>query len=168
MEKLTLRPAIDEDATFVFEMMQNKDFQKHYLERLIFKSVEDAKNEIIKFAREAKRKNAFYFIVMLGKEKIGILDIYKISKNDKKASIGYGILRGHWGKGYGKQICKMGIEYANNKLKLHSMEATADPKNKASQRVLEKNGFIKLCTAKDYYFDRGQFVDRDLYWKILK
>ena len=167
MPKLTIRPATVEDAEFVFEMMQNKEFQKHYLERLLFKTSEDAKKEILYFEKESKRGNLFYFIVMLGKERIGILDVYKISKTDKKASIGYGLLREQWGRGYGTKICKMGIDFAKNKLKLHSLEATADPKNKASQKVLEKNGFVKLATAKDYYFDRGKFIDRDLYWKIL-
>lgn len=165
--KLTLREAREEDAKFIYEMMQNKAYRKHYLERLIFDSEEDALKNIKKFKRDSARKLGYYFIVLHQKEKIGILDIYKISKKDKKASLGYGIKQQEWGKGYGSEVCKLGVEFMKKKLKLHSAEATADPKNAASQRVLEKNGFTLLGIAKDYYYDRGKFIDRALYWKVL-
>lgn len=167
MVKLTLKQASEEDAKFAFEMMDDKEYKKHLPERLLFHSIEDAKQELRHFRREAKRGNKFYFILMNGKQKVGILDLYKISKQDKKAALGYGILREQWGKGYGTLACKIGVYYAKNKLKLHSLEATADPKNLASQRILEKNGFEKVGVAKDYYFDRGKYIDRALYGKIL-
>lgn len=168
MAKLKLRLAREEDAETIFQMQHEKEYEKYMPERLLFESIEDAKKEIRHFIHEAKRGNIFYFAVLKGKETIGILDLYKISKKDRKASIGYGLMPSQWGKGYGSETCKLGIEYAKKKLKLHSLEATADPNNKASQRVLEKNGFVKLGRAKDYYFDRGKFIDRELYWKILE
>jgi len=166
--KLSLNTAKEEDAQFIYKMMQDKEYQKHYLERLIFKSAEEAQKDIKQSMRDAKRRLRYYFVVMNGKEKIGILDIYKISKLDQKASIGYGIKKEYWGKGIGSEVCKIGLDFMKNKLKLHSAEATADPNNTASQKVLEKNGFKKIATVKDYYFDRGKFIDRDLYWKVLE
>ncbi len=166
--KLTLHTAKEEDADFVYEMMQDEDYRKHYLERLIFKNVDDAKSDINQSIKDAKRGTRFYFIVRRGKENIGILDVYKISKSDKKASIGYGIKKECWGSGIGSEVCKLGLEFIEKKLKLHSVEATADPLNKASHRVLEKNGFKLLATVKDYYYDRGKFIDRAIYWKVFE
>ncbi len=167
MKELTLRKAGAIDAKFIFEMMSDKEYQKHYLERLLFKSEEEAKNDIEKSKRDSTKGVRYYFIVLKGKEKIGVLDIYKINKHDSRASIGYGIETKHWGKGYGTQICKLGLDFMKNKLKLRSAEATADPENLPSSKVLEKNGFIKLGIVKDYYYDRGKFIDRALYWKVL-
>ncbi len=166
--KLSLRPAREEDARFVFEMMQDKEYQKHYLERLLFKTEEDARKDLAQSVKEAKRGARHYFIVQRGKEKIGILDVYKISKSDKKASIGYGVEREYWGGGIGSEVCKLGLDFIEKKLKLHAVEATADPLNKASHRVLEKNGFKMLATVKDYYYDRGKFIDRAIYWKVFE
>lgn len=166
-KQLRIRTIEETDAEFLFEMMQDKDYQKHYLERLIPKNINEAKNEAKKYIKDHQNKFAYYFIVEEGKTKIGFLDIYKIMQKDKRASIGYGVKREYWGKGYGTKMCKLGVNFAKKELKLHSIEATAEPNNKGSKRVLEKNGFIKVGTMKDYYFDRGKFVSRDLYWKIL-
>lgn len=167
MTRLTIKEAQESDAQFVYKMMQDKKFQKHYLERLLYKSEEEAKKDIKNSLRESKRGLRYYFLVRDGKKRVGILDIYKINRHDKKASIGYGIIREHWGKGFGSAVCKIGLAFMKKKLKLHSVEATADPHNKASQKVLEKNGFALLGIAKDYYQDRGKFIDMALYWKIL-
>ncbi|VVB74995.1 Acetyltransferase (GNAT) domain protein [uncultured archaeon] len=167
-KKLSLQTAAEEDAEFICKMMLNKEYQKHYLERLLHKSVEEAKIKIRESERDAKKGKGFFFIVLLGKKKIGVLDIYKINSKDKRASIGYGIMNEEWGKGLGTKICALGVKYAKNNLKLHTLEATADPNNEASRKVLEKNGFVLLGTVKDYYFDRGKYTDRDLYWKVLE
>jgi [ribosomal protein S5]-alanine N-acetyltransferase len=166
--KLSLHTAKEEDAEFVYSIMQDEEYQKHYLERLIFKSAEEARNDIFQSIKDAKRGVRFYFIVKRGKENMGILDVYKISKSDKKASIGYGIKKEYWGAGIGSDVCKLGLDFIEKKLKLHSVEATADPLNKASHRVLEKNGFKMLAIVKDYYYDRGKFIDRAIYWKVFE
>lgn len=164
---LKIRPIQESDAEFIFNMMQDKEYQKHYLERLIPKNLNEAKNEVKKYIRDHQNKFAYYFIVEEEKTKIGFLDIYKIMQKDKRASIGYGIKKEYWGKGYGTKMCQTGLKFIKTKLKIHSVEATAEPNNIASCKVLEKNGFEKIGTIKDYYINKGKYVDRVLYWKIL-
>lgn len=166
MPKVSLRLAEETDAKFVYEIMQNKDYQKHYLERLIPKSVADAENEIRRAKRGYEKNQQFYFIILFGKESVGVLDIYKASLADKRASIGYGIKKEFWKKGIATKATKLGLIFMKQK-HFHTCEATVDPKNKASKIVLIKNGFKLVGTLKDYYFDKGKFVDREFYWKIL-
>jgi ribosomal-protein-alanine N-acetyltransferase len=164
---IKLRPVEEADAEFLFEMMQDKDYQKYYLERLIPKNLNEAKSEVKKYMRDHNNKFAYYFIVEEGKTKIGFLDVYKIMQKDKRASIGYGVKKEYWGKGHGTKMCEMGLKFIKTKLKLHSVEATAEAENLASCKVLKNNGFERVGTIRDYYFDRGKFVSRVLYWKIL-
>jgi RimJ/RimL family protein N-acetyltransferase len=166
MQKLTLRPINQEDAQFLHELTTNKDFQEYYLERLVFKTLTDAKREVEKIIKETKNNKVNYFILEMGKTRIGFLDLYKATKKDKRVSIGYGIKPEFSGKGIGTKLCKMGVIKAKE-LGFHTIEATADPKNKASQKVLENNGFTKIGIAKDYYLDRGKYIDRVIYWKVL-
>jgi ribosomal-protein-alanine N-acetyltransferase len=49
---------------------------------------------------------------------------------------------------------------------LHSTEAIIDPKNKASERVLEKAGFIKEAHFKENEFFDGKFIDSVVYSKL--
>ncbi|MFA5931362.1 MAG: GNAT family N-acetyltransferase [archaeon] len=166
MPKVSLRLAEETDAKFVYEIMQDKEYQKHYLERLIPKSIIDAENEIRRAKRGSEKNQQFYFIILFGKESAGVIDIYKASLSDKRASIGYGVKKEFWEKGIATKATKLGLAFMKQK-GFHTCEATVDPKNKASKIVLTKNGFKLVGTLKDYYFDKGKFVDRELYWKIL-
>lgn len=56
--------------------------------------------------------------------------------------IGYGILDEYQGKGYATESVKAAIDWAFQDPKVVAVEAETDPDNRASQRVLEKCGFI--------------------------
>ena len=165
--KVSIRPAEEKDAKFFAEMMADKDYQKHYLERLVLKGEKDAGKYIKESFREREKGKWFLFTVLLDKNPVGILDVYKVVKKDGRGSIGYGIAKKHWGKGIGSEACALGLKFMKEELKLHSVEATADPENAASLKVLEKSGFERIGSIKDYYLDRGKYIDRVLYWKIL-
>jgi len=165
--KITLKEAKEEDAEFIYKMMQNKDYQKYYLDRLISKSIEEEKRNIDRFNSLSKKGLQYYFVIYFGKEKSGILDIYKISKEDKRCCIGYGINKEFWRKGIATSAVKEALKFLKTK-KIHTIEATADPKNIASKKVLEKNGFYLAGTLKDYYYEKEKYLDREIYWKILK
>jgi ribosomal-protein-alanine N-acetyltransferase len=166
MGKITIRPIGIEDADFLVEMMEDKKFQKYYLKRLLLKNKSEAINYINGALRESKKGKTFCYIILNGKEKSGILDIYKINKKDKRCSIGYGVKKEHWGKGVATKAVKLGIKEMK-KLDLHGCEGTVDPKNLGSMKVMEKTGFKKIGLIKDYYYNNGKFIDRLLYWKVL-
>jgi ribosomal-protein-alanine N-acetyltransferase len=165
--KVTLKQATEEDAEFIYQMMQEKEYKKYYLDRLISKSTEDEKRNIARINSLTKKRLQYYFTIFFGKEKAGVLDIYKISQEDKRCCIGYGVATKYWGKGIATKAVKEALNFLK-KEGFHTVEATADPKNKASKRVLEKNGFYSAGILKDYYMQNKKFLDREIYWKIIK
>lgn len=58
------------------------------------------------------------------------------------AEIGYGILDEFRGQGYAAEAVKAMIAWAFQDPRVSVIEAETDPENKASQRVLEKCGFV--------------------------
>jgi ribosomal-protein-alanine N-acetyltransferase len=165
--KITLREATIADAEFLVSMMNDKEFKKYFPSSLISKTVEEEKKRLNHFIANSKNGTGCYFIIMQGKERVGMADIYKIDKRNNRSGIGYGILKEYWGKGIATKATKHLLYFAKKELKLHAIEATADPKNVGSQKVLEKNGFKKIGLIKDYYFENNKYKDRLLYWKIL-
>jgi len=165
--KVTLRPAEPKDAPFTFGITQNKEYQKYYLERLLSRNLNEELGVIQRCAKNDPKKPKYYFVIELNKEPVGVLDIYKLSYEDKRGDIGYGIAKEYWGNGVASKALKLGLKFMKDELKLYAAEATTDPRNIASRKVLEKNGLKEVGTVKGYYFDRGQYVDRVLYWKIL-
>ena len=61
---------------------------------------------------------------------------------DGAAEIGYGILEEHRGRGYATEAVEAALAWAFQNPQLTAIEAETDPGNAASQRVLEKCGFL--------------------------
>ena len=58
------------------------------------------------------------------------------------AEIGYGILEEYQRKGYATEAVKAAVKWAFQDPKVTAIEAETEPDNRASQRVLEKCGFV--------------------------
>lgn len=63
--------------------------------------------------------------------------------------IGYGIEPAYEGKGYTTEAVKAMIEWAFRQSGVYFVEAETEPDNKASQRILEKCGFMPDGTGKE-------------------
>jgi ribosomal-protein-alanine N-acetyltransferase len=73
----------------------------------------------------------------------------------------------HNGKGYITEAIKAVVIYGFEQMNLHSIEAIIDPDNSASERVLQKNGFVKEAHIKENELWEGKFWDTVIY-SLLK
>ena len=63
------------------------------------------------------------------------------------------------GRGYATEMLHAVVNYAFDVLRLHRIEASYQPNNRASGRVLEKAGFVVEGYARDYLFLDGAWRD---------
>jgi [ribosomal protein S5]-alanine N-acetyltransferase len=165
---ICLRLAQERDAEFIFEMMQNKEYQKYYMERLIPKSIEAEKKEIKSFLKNAEKGKGYYFLIEYKGKPVGIMDVYKGHSMDMRAAIGYGLLYEYWNKGIMSKAIKILLNLVQKEFGFHAVEATTYPKNYASRKILEKAGFKKVGIMEKYTWSRGKWEDRVLYWKVIQ
>ena len=66
------------------------------------------------------------------------------------AELMYHLAKKHWGKGFATEAAKACIDYGMNVLQFKKIEASIDPRNHTSQKILEKIGFqymgMKWCS----------------------
>jgi ribosomal-protein-alanine N-acetyltransferase len=98
---------------------------------------------------------------------IGTMGIYRIKPEHHRGEIGYMLLQEYQGKGIVTEAIHLTLDYAFNQLQLHSMEAVIDPANIASERVLQKNGFVKEAHFAENECYNGIFYDSVIY-SLLK
>jgi len=79
----------------------------------------------------------------------------------------YYLLPSERGKGYGTEAIVIMVDYLFLSRDLTRVQATCDPDNIASQRVLEKAGFKKEGIIRKVGFNAGRIVDDCLY-SIIK
>lgn len=79
---------------------------------------------------------------------VGLAEINIRSSTWRRAEIGYTVHPEQWGRGYGTRIALMAIDFAFAELGMHRVEATCDPRNLASARILAKVGMTHEGTMR--------------------
>jgi len=103
-------------------------------------------------------------ITLKGNPKLlGIIGYYRMQPENYRSEIGYILLPEFHGKGIITEAVNTLIKYGFNDLKLHSIEAVIDPENYASEKVLQKCGFVKEAHLKECGFYDGKFIDSVIY-----
>jgi len=94
---------------------------------------------------------------------IGTATLFNLNLDNRRAEIGYGLDRAHWGKGYMNEALKALLTYAFEELGLHRIEADVDPRNSASIRTIERLGFQREGYLRERWQVNGEIQDTVFY-----
>ena len=78
-------------------------------------------------------------------------------------NLGFWLGKRYWGQGFMTEAVRTVLPFVFNSLWLHRLEAACLPRNVASTRVLERNGFVKEGIARRYLKIDGRWQDHVLY-----
>jgi ribosomal-protein-alanine N-acetyltransferase len=163
-ERLLLRRIDKNDADEVLAMRGNPEIMK-YIPRPLAKTKEDALEHIAMIEEKIIENIGINWgITIKGSNKIiGIIGHYRIQPENHRSEIGYMSLPEFNGKGYITEAIKAVVEYGFEQMNLHSIEAVIDPDNIASERVLQKNGFVKEAHILENELWDDKFWDTVIY-----
>lgn len=82
--------------------------------------------------------------VMMEGKVIGSAAIWRTDDTGLVGEMGYTLNQDYWGQGLATEVAGLLISIGREKLGLRRIEATCDPQNAASIRVLEKSGFALI------------------------
>lgn len=89
-------------------------------------------------------------------------DVYK-----RTAEVGYFISENFWGKGIATEAIKLLVEYIQQNFDIVRIYAEVFEFNKASMRVLEKNGFYLECIRKKAALKNDVILDDYVWVRLL-
>ena len=166
---LLLRQINVDDVNEVFQLRSNLQTMQ-YIPRPLTTTTEEALYHIKMIQDKIETNEGINWAVTLkGDNKlIGIVGHYRIKWEHFRSEIGYMILPEYNGKGIVTEVVGLFLDYGFNTMNMHSIEAVIDPRNTASRRVLEKNGFVKEAYFKEHEFYNGAFLDSEVYSIINK
>jgi RimJ/RimL family protein N-acetyltransferase len=98
---------------------------------------------------------------------IGLIGLKSQNSETAIAELGIMLDLGHSGKGYGSEALKSVINYAFNQLDFHKLTATCSINNLASQKALEKNGFIKEGVLRHNSLIDDNYIDDCTYGLLM-
>lgn len=142
---LTLREVTDNDTDFIFKLYTGEDFLAAIGDRGI-RTKNDASDYIEHSLRASYHSNGFglWVIELLG-EPVGICGLVQRDYLPH-ADLGFALLPDYYGQGIARRSAQLVLEYAEQKLKIHTLLAITNPTNFASQKLLCALGF-SACTA---------------------
>jgi ribosomal-protein-alanine N-acetyltransferase len=91
------------------------------------------------------------------------MGFYRTQPEHCRTELGYMIASEHWGKGYATEAINTLLDYAFHTLQFHSIEAVLDARHSASERVLQKSGFVKEAHFKENFYYNHEFTDTVIY-----
>ena len=165
-DRLLLRPLEPFDESAVKDIADNKNVYK-YLPAFLFEQKYDDRRYMIE--RIEKECFAAGSSILLGicqncapEKVIGIAEIYNYEPQKEKASIGYRLNENYWRRGIASETVALLKNYLCT-TDVRKITAHVMVENKASGRVLEKNGFIRKWTFLTEDWGRPSPVTVDKY-----
>ncbi len=167
-ERLKFRAMHVGDVHEVFAMRSDPDTMK-FIPRPLAQNLDDALAHIKMVEDTIHNKQGINWAITLKNETkmIGIAGFYRIKPESYRSELGYMLLPEYRNQGYISEAIKTVLQYAFNQLDFNSIEAVIDPDNFASERVLQKNGFIKEAHLRENELWEGKFLDTVIY-SLLK
>lgn len=138
--RMLVRKLISDDLNDFHKMQSNPKVMK-YVDGCP-KSIEEHQIELKELLRKYDSpRNDFWIYAVIQKETktfLGTLALVKDSFNNDE--IGYRFLEEYWNQGYATELIRGLIPYCS-KRGMKQLVAYISPKNKASKKVIERNGF---------------------------
>lgn len=105
-----------------------------------------------------------HFVIEIDGNLAGSIGIINIDGH--KCEIGYWLMQEYSGKGIMTKVVELVSDYAFNTLHLKRLFAPVLTHNKASARLLQKNGFEEEGLLKSFYLKDGKYIDAFCYAKV--
>ncbi len=173
-----MRMAIINTKRFSLRAFRKRDLPsvvKHINDRLISArtdapipypyTMKDAEDWYRMIRNRARRKGSRVkeFAIDIDGEAVGCVAIFPTGHS---AGIGYWLGRAYWNKGIMTEAIREITRYGFNKLGLKRIQAGTFPQSRASQRVLQKNGFKLEGILRKNIKKGNRYIDEYLFAKV--
>lgn len=165
-EKLLLRQIVDSDIDNIFKGLSHPDIIKYY--GVNFQTLEATKEQMTFYADLERNETGIWWAVCSIDNKIfyGAGGLNSLSKEHKKAEIGFWLLKEFWGQGIMTEVMPIICNYGFEKLGLHRIEGLVESDNLNCINAMKKLDFRHEGTMRDCEIKNGRFISLDIYAKL--
>ncbi|AZA78657.1 N-acetyltransferase [Chryseobacterium sp. G0186] len=166
-ERLILRQLTPDDSKDLFEYFSQDDVMEYY-DLETFKTLEDAHNIIQHFNNEFEKGKGFRWALELksANKVIGTCGYHNWYSEHFKAEVGYELNPLFWRQSYMKEALLPILTFGFESMRLHRVDAFIDPANISSEKLLTSINFKEEGTLRDFFFEKGKFVDAKIFGLI--
>ena len=164
-EYVELRKLEEKDAEALGEMTRSTRVYR-YLPTFLFEKQYEDPREVIRLLYgdffHTKQSLILGVFDKAGGDFCGLAEYYGLKQDIQKTCLGYRLAEQFWGRGIATQTVKLMVDYLYTKTDTEIITASTMIENKASARVLEKNGFIQTGSSvpEDWGYEQPTLADK--------
>ena len=151
-KKVNLRIAEKDDVSLIMKWWGDPQYMGEYQDVMT-----KTQPELEKIVLE---NTIFYIIERKDGGKIGHIASWMIGRT---MEMGFALIPSERRKGYGTEAIQLVVDHLFLTKNVVRIQVTTDVRNMASQKALEKVGFVKEGTMRKYFFAKGDHRDHFLY-----
>jgi len=160
--KFILRPFRDSDLPSLVKYANNYNIAKFLTNQFPHPYTDDDGKKFI--SSVANNEPANVFAIEINGEAVGAIGIFPQSDiHEKNAEMGYWLAEPFWGNGIITGAIGKVVEYGFKTFNITRIYARPFSINPASQRVLEKAGFVYETQLKNAVFKNDNYMDELIY-----
>lgn len=165
-ERLLLRQIQQDDIQNIFNGLSNPNVIKYY--GISFDSLEATKEQMTWFKNLEETETGIWWGICSHDNKIfyGAGGFNELSKEHKKAEIGFWLLPDFWRKGFMQEAFPLICNYGFEKLNLNRIEGFVDSENTNCKKAIEKMNFKLEGTMRECEIKDGRYLNVDIYSKL--
>lgn len=172
--RLRLRPFTEADTDAIYALMSNA-YVLRYWDAPPWRERAQAERFIARCQQMAQEGSGVRLAIERTTDGlfIGWCVLAKWDPTYRSAMIGYCLADKAWGQGFATEAAGALLQWAFATLDLNRVQSGADTRNTASERVLEKLGFVREGTLREDCIVNGEVSDSSVYgllrreWKSL-
>lgn len=163
---LWLKQFTDSHMPQVFEGLSNPDVIKYY--GVSYLTLAETQNQMKWFKSLEENGSGIWWAIhsLDNGHFYGAIGFNNLSKEHRKAEIGFWLLPPYWGKGIMHEAIKLACQYGFEQANLHRIEAMVESKNKNCKALLSKLNFKQEGTLHECEIKNNDFIDLDIYAKF--
>lgn len=164
-ERLLLRELVSNDAPSLFGLRSDAEVMR-YIGRPKAGTLNDAQELIERISNDRLTNAGITWALEYERLLIGTIGYYRLKLEHHRAEVGYMLGSSYWGKGFMGEALEAVVTCGFERFRFHSIEAITDPRNAASNRLLERHGFAREGLFKENYYWNGEFQDSAVYSRL--
>lgn len=164
-DTVVLKQITDTDADELKRMTVDDDVYRYLPTFLFERKYDDIHKVIAELYRDLFRKKESLILGIFPNGSghlCGLAEFYGYKEILNKTCIGYRLDQSWWNKGIASQTVSFMVDYLYSNVGIEIITASTMPENKASARVLEKNGFIRTAASvpEDWGYEQPTVADK--------
>ena len=164
--RLNLRQITEADLQNIYSGLSHPEVIKYY--GVNYSSLDDTREQLEWYAELERTHTGIWWAIISAEttEFCGAIGYNNLSREHKKAELGFWLLPEFWHRGYVQEAMEVVLKYAFQKLKLHRIEAFVETENISSQKALQKQHFEQEGILRDSEIKNGRFISVAVYAKL--